>query len=111
MVPDAAGALDERHADLCKVFTNPVRLRILSLLRGTECSVGHLAARLGVPQPTVSQHLSVMRNKGILAFRKDGSSVFYRLANPKILQAFDMIREALSEPMPAVPRQKTRKAR
>ena len=89
--------LDRLHADMCKVFTNPARIRILSLLRDGETSVGDLTAALGLAQPTVSKHLTAMRDRAVLTSRKEGSTVYYRLANPKVLRAFDLIRQALVE--------------
>ena len=89
--------MDEMHADMCKVFTNPARIRILNLLREGEKSVGELADALGVAQPTVSKHLIVMRDRAVLLSRREGATVYYRLANPKVIQAFDLIREALVE--------------
>ena len=87
--------LDRLHADMCKVFTNPARIRILNLLREGETSVGDLAAALGLAQPTVSKHLIAMRDRAVLTSRKEGATVYYRVANPKVLRAFDLIREAL----------------
>ncbi len=94
---DAEHRLDDLHADVCKVFTNPARIRILNLLREGERSVGELALTLGLPQPTVSKHLATMRSRGVLTSRKDGATAFYRLANPKVLRAFDVMREVLVE--------------
>ena len=89
--------LDELHAELCKVFTSPARIRILNLLRDGEKSVGDLAAAIRLPQPNVSQHLTVMRSRGIVAARREGATVRYRLSNPKVLKAFDIMREVLKE--------------
>ncbi|MEK6851350.1 MAG: metalloregulator ArsR/SmtB family transcription factor [Candidatus Thermoplasmatota archaeon] len=89
--------LDRLHAEMCKVFTNPARIRILSLLREGEKSVGELAEALGLAQPTVSKHLGAMRDRTVLSSRKDGATVYYRLTNPKVMKAFDLIREALVE--------------
>lgn len=94
---DAERRLDALHADVCKVFTNPTRIRILGLLRGGERSVGELAQALGLPQPTVSKHLAAMRSRGVLGSRRDGATAYYRLANPKALRAFDLMREVLVE--------------
>ena len=89
--------LDRLHADMCKVFTNPARIRILNLLREGEKSVGELADALGVAQPTVSKHLIAMRDRAVLGSRKEGATVYYRVANRKVLKAFDLIREALMQ--------------
>ena len=93
--------LDRLHADMCKVFTNPARIRILNRLREGETSVGDLAAALGLAQPTVSKHLIVMRDRAVLTSRKEGATVYYRVANPKVLRAFDLIRETLVESLRA----------
>ncbi|HLE46176.1 MAG TPA: metalloregulator ArsR/SmtB family transcription factor, partial [Thermoplasmata archaeon] len=84
--------LDRLHADMCKVFTNPARIRILDLLRDGEKSVGELTKLVNLAQPTVSKHLIVMRDRAVLLSRREGATVYYRLANPKVIQAFDLIR-------------------
>ena len=88
-----------RHAEMCKVFSSPIRLQILNILREHEMTVSNLAARLGVAIGNLSQHLNMMKQRRVLVSRKDGNNVYYRLANPKMLKAFDMIREILLEQM------------
>ena len=85
------------HAELCKTLANPIRLEILSSLRDGERSVNELAALTGVRQATVSQHLAVLRQRGVVSTRKDGASIFYKIANPKIIEACNKIREVLFE--------------
>ena len=85
------------HAEVCKVFSNPARLELLDLLRGKGLSVSELTRRTGLSQANVSQHLSVMKAKGIVSYRREGKSVFYALSNPKVVRAFDLMREALVE--------------
>jgi ArsR family transcriptional regulator len=88
-----------RHAEMCKVFSHPLRLQILNTLRGKEMSVSDMAGRLRVAIGNLSQHLNMMKQRRVLVTRKDGNIVYYRLANPKILDAFDLIREILFEQM------------
>ncbi|MFQ5859163.1 MAG: ArsR/SmtB family transcription factor [Anaerolineae bacterium] len=88
-----------RHADLCKVFSHPTRLQILNILREQEMSVSDLADWLEVAIGNLSQHLNMMKQRRVLVSRKDGNNVYYRLANPKMLKAFDLIREILFEQM------------
>jgi DNA-binding transcriptional ArsR family regulator len=88
-----------RHAEMCKVFSHPLRLQILNTLRDKEMSVSDMADRLGVAIGNVSQHLNMMKHRRVLGTRKDGNVVYYRLGNPKILAAFDLIREILFEQM------------
>ncbi len=87
----------ELHASMCKVFSNPKRLEIINTLREGEISVGELSKRLGIPIGNLSQHLGMMKERGILNSRKEGNVVYYRLANPKMLKAFDILRETLFE--------------
>ena len=88
-----------RHAEMCKVFSHPLRLQILNTLRNKEMSVSDMAGRLRVAIGNLSQHLNMMKHRRVLMTRKDGNIVYYRLANPKILDAFDLIREILFEQM------------
>jgi len=85
---------DERyrmHADLCKVLTDPKRLMILEALRGGDRSVGELAETLGIALPNASQHLAVLRNAGLVEGTRAGTTVVYRLAEPTIVDACDIV--------------------
>jgi len=88
-----------RNAEMCKVFSHPLRLQILNTLRDKEMSVSDMAARLRVPIGNLSQHLNMMKQRRVLVTRKDGNVVYYRMGNPKILAAFDLIREILFDQM------------
>jgi ArsR family transcriptional regulator len=96
---DPARALYERHAELCRVFSNPIRLIILNAVRETELTVAAIAEQARVAIGTVSPHLLMMKRQRVLLSRKQGNQVFYRLANPRMLEAFDLIRELLYEQM------------
>ena len=85
------------HAAFCRVFSDPKRLRIVWALQDGELPVGDLARIVGCSMPNVSQHLRVMRQRGMLLARREGRSVFYRIANPKFLAGGKLIREALLE--------------
>ena len=87
----------EMHAEICKVFTNPKRLEIISLLREGEKTVNELTELAGVPQANVSQHLTVLRQNNVVTTRRNGANIYYKIANPKILQACDLMREVLLE--------------
>jgi len=89
--------LYEAHAELCKIFTSPVRLKILDMLRDGEKSVAEIANQLHTTQPNASQHLALMRKAGIIVARREGNNTYYSLRNSKILKAFDTIREMLTE--------------
>lgn len=85
------------HAEMCKVFSNPTRLEILNLLRDKEMSVTDLVRKTELTQANISQHLSIMKAKGIVACNRKGKNMYYRLVNPKIIKAFDIIMEVLNE--------------
>ena len=89
--------LYELHADMCKVFSNPTRLEILNLLRYKEMSVTELIKKSKLSQANISQHLSIMKSKGIVSSERNGKNIYYKISNPKIIKAFEIIREVLSE--------------
>ncbi len=89
--------LYELHAAMCRVFTSPKRLEILNQLKDKELSVGQLVKIAKIRQANISQHLSILREKGIVKTRREGVTVYYSLTNLKILKAFDIIREMLLE--------------
>jgi len=89
--------LYEIHAEMCKVFSNSTRLEILNLLRDKELSVTELIEKTNLSQANISQHLSIMKSKGIVTSNRKGKNIYYKLVNPKIIKAFDIIREILAE--------------
>jgi len=91
----------EMQADICQTLANPKRLRILNLLKEGELSVGAMVKSLGVAKANLSQHLGVMRQKGILAARREGTTIYYRLATPHITAACKIMRQVLLEALTA----------
>ena len=71
----------ERAAELFALLSTSVRLRIVSSLCQGEKNVGELSAFIDVAQPNISQHLSMLYRSGVLAKRKSGTQVFYRIAD------------------------------
>jgi ArsR family transcriptional regulator len=91
--------LFELQSEVCKTLASPKRLEILNALKEGEKTVTELVEILGVPKANVSQHLAVMRHKSILTTRREGVNIFYRVANPKVIQACILMREVLTEQM------------
>ena len=89
--------LYEMHADFCKIFTNPKRVEIIYLLSNGEKTVNELAAEMQLSQSNVSQHLALLRQRGIVKTRRQGNNLFYSLSNKKILKACNLIKEILIE--------------
>jgi ArsR family transcriptional regulator len=85
------------HASICHTLSNPKRLEIIDKLRVRELSVTALAEALEISQANLSQHLAIMRQKGIVTTRRDGLNVFYKLSNPKIVKACDLMRQVMLE--------------
>lgn len=83
--------LYRQHADVCKVLTDPKRLMLLDMLRAGERSVGELAEAIGASLANVSQHLAVLRSAGLVEGRRVGTTVVYRLVEPAIADACDII--------------------
>jgi ArsR family transcriptional regulator len=91
MAPPDALEQFRLHAEICKVLTDPKRLLLLHVLRDGERSVGELATELGLSLPNTSQHLAVLRSAELVDGRREGTSVRYRLAEPAILDACDIV--------------------
>ena len=91
--------LFEMQSEVCKTLASPKRLEIINALKDGEKTVGELVDILGVPKANVSQHLAVMRLKGILRSRREGVNIYYCIANNKVVQACALMREVLTEQM------------
>ncbi|MEW6266124.1 MAG: metalloregulator ArsR/SmtB family transcription factor [Thermodesulfobacteriota bacterium] len=87
----------EMHADVCKVFANAKRLEIINTLRDKEMTAGELIEKTGLSKANLSQHMSILKSKGVVTSRRKGVNIYYRLSSPKIIQACDLMREVLLE--------------
>ncbi|MEK6726024.1 MAG: metalloregulator ArsR/SmtB family transcription factor [Deltaproteobacteria bacterium] len=87
----------EIHAGICQCLANPKRLEVINTLRDKEMPVTEMAEKMGITKANLSQHLAIMRDKGILKSRREGTNIYYSLANPKVIQACDIMREVLFE--------------
>ena len=86
----------ERQALICQALSDPKRLRILYALKSGERSVGELAEELGASIANASQHLGVLRSRGLVDSRREGSTVFYHLAYPETMEACRILRQILA---------------
>ena len=91
-----ANELNQLHASVCKGLADPKRLLIINALRDGEMSVGEICEELELPQANVSQHLAIMRERGLVNARKDGQFVFYSLTTMKIVAAVDLLRQVMA---------------
>lgn len=82
-------------AELCKTFSDPKRLIIISELRSGEKSVSDLSRVLEINQAVVSRQLAILREKGVVTPRREGTNVYYSLTDPKIGEACDLVHKVL----------------
>ena len=85
------------QAELCSAMGNSVRLQIVHLLRDNPKRVNAIAEELGVSQATISRHLAVLRNVGILSAQRQGTDMIYQIVNPKITEICEAMRSVLAE--------------
>ena len=85
------------HARFCKAMAHPTRLRLLDLLKTRDKSVNELAAELRVSQANLSQHLSILREIGVVKARRVGMNVQYSVTSPKIIEACALVKKIVSE--------------
>jgi DNA-binding transcriptional ArsR family regulator len=90
-------AVYHMHAELCKALANDHRQAILHAIGDGEKCVGDLAAEIGISVHNVSQHLRVLKERGLVTSRKEAQTVYYRVTNQKFIQACALIRQALVE--------------
>jgi DNA-binding transcriptional ArsR family regulator len=83
----------ERASRSLKAMSHPLRLKILCTLGDQEVSVQEIVDHVGTSQSNISQHLAILRDKGILASRKDANRVYYRVSDSRTLQLVGMMRE------------------
>jgi ArsR family transcriptional regulator len=97
MREDTRQEIFKLHASLCKALADPKRLLIIETLRSGPRTVGDISADLGLSQSNVSQHLAILRQRGVVRDRRLGTNVFYSLTNKKIQRALDLLREVMAE--------------
>lgn len=87
----------ELQARLCQVLASPKRLEILYTLKDAELTAGDLARAVDVTMPNLSQHLSLMKQHGLVESRKEGLNMYYRLSSEHIMDVCDAVRRVLAE--------------
>lgn len=81
-----------------KAMSHPLRLRILCVLNDTEVNVQDIVSEVGTSQSNISQHLAILREKGIITARKEANRVYYRVQDARILNLIGMMRDVFSAP-------------
>ena len=96
-LPVSADVDRERYAAIGRALADPKRLCVLESLAIGELSVSDLSTRVGCQVPNMSQHLAVLRNVGLVTSRRDGNAILYRLADPRVLEAYRLIQDIARE--------------
>ncbi|MCE5335692.1 MAG: metalloregulator ArsR/SmtB family transcription factor [Desulfobacteraceae bacterium] len=90
----------QHAADILKTVAHPARLRIIDLLERGERAVSEICRHLDAPQPYVSQHLNLMKAKAILSSRREGTLVYYAIANPNVVKIIHCVRQHSGDQAP-----------
>ena len=85
------------QADFCAGLSDPTRIIILYALNERSLNVTELTNELSLPQPTISRHLKVLRERGLVFTERQGTAITYHLADQRIIQAMDLLRSAMRD--------------
>jgi ArsR family transcriptional regulator len=85
------------HAHICSGLADPTRIMILYALAELPLSVTQIAETLDMPQPSISRHLKHLRDCGLLQFDRDGQTLYYRLKDPRVLEALNILRAIMTD--------------
>ena len=83
------------HANICKTMANPRRLEIIEALRDVELNATQLTQKVLISKANLSQHMTILIQKGVVLSRREGLNVFYKLSDERITKACDLMRELL----------------
>ncbi len=97
MTQEITDQLLEKIAARFRAMSNSVRLKILHELEEGELSVSEILSRIGGSQANVSKHLAVLRSAGLVASRREGPSVFYRISDPAVFTICEVVCDALHQ--------------
>jgi ArsR family transcriptional regulator len=95
--PTLAQELTQLHANLCSALADPTRLILLYALADQPRNVTELTQELSLPQPTVSRHLKVLRDGGLVSAARQGANVLYELVDQRVIEALDLLRAILRD--------------
>jgi DNA-binding transcriptional ArsR family regulator len=91
VIPSSSDSGRQRSAAIARALSDPKRLCVLETLAGGERSVSDLSRDAGCQIPNMSQHLAVLRAAGLVTTRREGNTVFYRLTDQRVLDAYRLI--------------------
>ena len=92
-----AQEISQLEADFCSALSDPTRILILYSLNERPLNVTELTGELGITQPTISRHLKILRERGLVHTVRQGSTITYHLADQRLIQALDLLRTVMRE--------------
>ena len=95
--PPLLQEVTQLHAGICNGLADPTRILIIYALVDSPRNVNDLADALQLPQPTTSRHLKILRQQGLVIGEREGLYIYYRLADKRIIEALDLLREILND--------------
>ena len=96
MQPPSQAEVQLLHAQICQALADPTRIKLLYLLADSDQNVGELGAALQVNQSTVSRHLKVLRDRGMVHTERTGTTVTYSLADQRVIEALGLLRAVMA---------------
>lgn len=97
-MPEDIRAFARRQANLCRVFSSTTRVMILWALADCELSVGDIVAASGSTMQNTSKHLRLMKDNGILCYRREANYIFYRIDLDELMNGFQLLQRVLTPP-------------
>jgi DNA-binding transcriptional ArsR family regulator len=88
--------INQMHAELCGGLADPTRLMILYTLSDQPHNVTELCAALQMTQPSISRHLKILRDRGLVLANREGQNVLYSLADRRVIDALDLLRAVMA---------------
>jgi ArsR family transcriptional regulator len=89
--------INQLHAEICQGLADPTRIFLLYTLDEGPQRVTDIAEALGLPQSTVSHHLKVLRERGLVTAEREGTAAYYSLADRRVIEALDILRQVLAD--------------
>ncbi|MEN8172400.1 MAG: metalloregulator ArsR/SmtB family transcription factor [Chloroflexota bacterium] len=88
--------INQLHAQVCSGLADPNRILMLYTLKERPYNVTELSSALDLPQPTVSRHLKILRERGMVISKREGQAVYYFLSDARVIEALDLLRAVLA---------------
>lgn len=96
-MPSLEDEINLLHSQLCAALADPKRILILYALQSGPHKVTDLAEQLKMPQPTASRHLKMLRERGLVSPKREGTAMYYSLTDARVIEALDLLRTVLAD--------------